>query len=260
MATNFHSTAVQGERKIWKDPPRCDTWDKPDNPPYSYYIFYMWANLNVLNKLRRERGMNTFSLRPHSGEAGDHDHMVTTFLLAESINHGITMRTSATLQYLHYIEQIGLAMSPMSNNALFLEYDKHPFDRFFRRGLNVSLSTDDPLQFHMTKEPLLEEYGTAKQFWKYSNVDLCEIARNSVLQSGFEDGVKQKWLGVNYNLPGIQGNDITRTNVPDVRIHFRHETLRDERSFLARCADTHYKGLLPPITSPSARGRAQPSQ
>ena len=49
---------------------------------------------------------------------------------------------------------------------------------YFRRGLNVSLSTDDPLQFHMTKEPLLEEYGTAKQFWKYSNVDLCEIARN----------------------------------------------------------------------------------
>jgi hypothetical protein len=33
---------------------------------------------------------------------------VTTFLLAESINHGITMRTSPTLQYLHYIEQIGL--------------------------------------------------------------------------------------------------------------------------------------------------------
>ena len=30
----------------------------------------------------------------------------------------------------------------------------------------------------MTKEPLLEEYGTAKQFWKYSSVDLCEIARN----------------------------------------------------------------------------------
>jgi AMP deaminase len=42
----------------------------------------MWANLNVLNKLRRERGFNTFALRPHSGEAGELDHMVTTFLLA----------------------------------------------------------------------------------------------------------------------------------------------------------------------------------
>jgi len=41
------------------------------------------------------------------------------------------------------------------------------------------------------------------------------------------------------------GNDINRTNVPDVRIHFRHETLQDERAFLAGCADAHYKGLLP---------------
>ena len=30
---------------------RCDLWDRPDNPPYSYYIYHMWANLNVLNKV-----------------------------------------------------------------------------------------------------------------------------------------------------------------------------------------------------------------
>jgi hypothetical protein len=34
------------------------------------------------------------------------------------------MRSSSTLQYLHYIEQIGLALSPMSNNALFLAYER----------------------------------------------------------------------------------------------------------------------------------------
>ena len=76
-----------------------------------------------------------------------------------------------------------------------------------------------------------------------------------MLQSGFEDCIKQRWLGSNYHLPGIQGNDITRTNVPDVRIHFRHETLQNERGFLARCADAHYKGLHPPVVSPSTRGR-----
>jgi AMP deaminase len=71
------------------------------------------------------------------------------------------------------------------------------------------------MQFHMTKEPLLEEYGMAKQMWKYSCVDLCEIARNSVLQSGFEDCIKQHWLGSNYNLPGVAGmngnDDLTYT-------------------------------------------------
>jgi len=47
-------------------------------------------------------------------------------------------------------------MSPLSNNALFVDYHKNPFHKFFERGLNVSLSTDDPLQFHFTREPLME--------------------------------------------------------------------------------------------------------
>lgn len=59
------------------------------------------------------------------------------------------------------IFQIGLAMSPLSNNSLFLDYHRNPFPMFFQRGLNVSLSTDDPLQIHLTKEPLVEEYGVA---------------------------------------------------------------------------------------------------
>lgn len=42
-------------------------------------------------------------------------------------------------------------MSPLSNNALFLTYERNPLPNFFRTGLNVSLSTDDPLQFHFTK-------------------------------------------------------------------------------------------------------------
>lgn len=59
--------------------------------------------------------------------------------------------------------QIGLAMSPLSNNALFLAFERNPFHSYFKRGLNVSLSTDDPLQFHYTKEPLIEEYSVASQ-------------------------------------------------------------------------------------------------
>lgn len=59
--------------------------------------------------------------------------------------------------------QIGLAMSPLSNNSLFLDYHRNPFPMFFARGLNVSLSTDDPLMIHLTKEPLVEEYSIAAQ-------------------------------------------------------------------------------------------------
>ena len=37
-------------------------------------------------------------------------------------------------------------MSPLSNNHLFVDYFQNPFPDFFACGLNVSLSTDDPLQ------------------------------------------------------------------------------------------------------------------
>lgn len=62
------------------------------------------------------------------------------------------MSTQApVLQYLYYLAQIGIAMSPLSNNSLFLSYHRNPLPEYLSRGLMVSLSTDDPLQFHFTK-------------------------------------------------------------------------------------------------------------
>ncbi len=87
---------------------------------------------------------------------------------------------------MYYLKQIGLAVSPVSNNKLFCKYQNSPFRKFFEIGLNVTLSTDDPLILHLTSEPLIEEYAIASQIFDLSNLDLAEIARNSVRQSGFE--------------------------------------------------------------------------
>lgn len=81
-----------------------------------------------------------------AGEAGDVDHLASCFMLCENIAHGINLRKSPCLQYLYYLGQIGLCMSPLSNNSLFLDYHRNPLPTFFARGLSVSLSTDDPLQ------------------------------------------------------------------------------------------------------------------
>jgi hypothetical protein len=139
-------------------------------------------------------------------------------------------------------------MSPLSNNALFLSFDRNPFMDYFQRGLQVTLSTDDPLQFHYTKEALMEEYSVAAQIWKLSSCDMCEISRNSVLASGWEAYLKERWVG-NVHIPaspvsggssGGEGepsesassapsqvpsltfdNDIAKTNVPDIRVNYR---------------------------------------
>lgn len=203
-------------------------WNGPQQPPYHYWTYHIAANIHVLNRLRASRGLTQVSWRPHSGEAGDVEHLAATFLTAEGINHGINLRRSPTLQYLYYLTGIGIAMSPLSNNRLFLSYTKNPFAEFFAKGLNVSLSTDDPLMLTYTKEPLLEEYAVAVQVWKLSSADMCEIARNSVLQSGWEYPWKCHFLGPNYAEPGPEGNDIHFTNVPHIRLQYRLETLRGE--------------------------------
>lgn len=35
------------------DSPLPGNWTEEDNPPYSYYLYYMYANMTVLNHLRR---------------------------------------------------------------------------------------------------------------------------------------------------------------------------------------------------------------
>ncbi|WVZ23269.1 hypothetical protein V8G54_001813 [Vigna mungo] len=220
------------ERRPTKHMPTPAEWTNEFNPAYSYYLYYSYANLYTLNKLRESKGMTTIKLRPHCGEAGDSDHLAAAFLLCHNISHGINLRKTPVLQYLYYLAQIGLAMSPLSNNSLFLDYHRNPLPMFFQRGLNVSLSSDDPLQIHLTKEALLEEYSVAAKVWKLSACDLCEIARNSVYQSGFSHQAKSHWLGEKYLLRGPEGNDIHKTNVPSLRISFRYETWKEEMQYI----------------------------
>ncbi|KAG7283272.1 hypothetical protein CRUP_005014 [Coryphaenoides rupestris] len=76
--------------------------------------------------------------------------------------------------------QVGIAMSPLSNNSLFLSYHRNPLPEYLSRG------PDD------LPEPLMEEYSIAAQ-------------------------AKSYWLGRSYSKEGPESNDIRATNVPDLR-------------------------------------------
>jgi len=203
---------------------RPHQWTNKKNPSYWWQLYFIWANLEVLNKLRATRGLNTFAFRPHAGETGDPMHLAATYMLCESINHGILLDMQVSLQYLYYLDQVGLSISPLSNNFLFRKIAENPFSKFFRRGLNVTISTDDPLLFHMSDDALLEEYSVVRATFDLSMTDVMEIARNSVLQSGFEDSFKEKWLGKDF-LKGLTFCDEVLTNVPLIRSKFRAEHL-----------------------------------
>lgn len=220
----------KADRLTYARYPVPSAWDGPQNPPYSYYLYYLYANMASLNQFRYRLGYNTFVLRPHCGEAGDPEHLVPAFITSQGISHGILLRKLPFMQFLYYLDQVGIAMSPISNNALFLSYEKNPFMSYFRKGLNVSLSSDDPLQFSFTREPLIEEYSIAIQIYKLTAVDSRELALYSVMQSGFEHEIKNHW---GYNMHTGEVN-IEKTNVPRPRLAFREETLKHERHLVEK--------------------------
>mmetsp|Transcript_13803 Transcript_13803/g.29800 ORF Transcript_13803/g.29800 Transcript_13803/m.29800 type:complete len:755 (-) Transcript_13803:596-2860(-) len=200
------------------------TWKQEDNPAYCWQLYYLWANIEILNRVRASKGLNQLAFRPHAGETGDSMHLAATYMLCRSINHGINLDKQVSLQYLYYLDQVGMSISPLSNNFLFRKIAQSPFPKMFKRGLNVTLSTDDPLLFHMSDDALLEEYSVARASFDLSMTDISEIARNSVLQSGFEAFLKEEWLGKNFR-KGVTHCDENKTHVPLIRAKFRAEHL-----------------------------------
>jgi hypothetical protein len=96
-----------------------------------------------------------------------------------------------------------------------------------------------------------QEYCVAAQVWRLSSADMCEIARNSVLQSGFEYPWKAHFIGPNYAVAGPLGNDIHLTNVPYIRLQYRLETLVAELQLVEEGVRTHREslGAAPPPDS-----------
>ena len=123
-----------------------------------------------------ELGLPTIDLRPiyefvasngmhrliHAGEIGGPEIVRESVELlgAERIGHGIAvMRDERTMDFIA-ARNIPLEVCPTSNlrtGALARQtgrpnagYDQHPLPLFFRRGLPVSLSSDDPAMFETT--------------------------------------------------------------------------------------------------------------
>eukprot|EP00477_Mikrocytos_mackini_P000351 GAHX01000373.1.p1 GENE.GAHX01000373.1~~GAHX01000373.1.p1 ORF type:complete len:684 (+),score=166.21 GAHX01000373.1:35-2053(+) len=213
-----------------------DTIVPGSNVPYSHYIYYMWANISSINQIRNQKGLNTFSLRPHSGESGSVHHLATSYLLVDGINHGIMLEKNPVLAYLFYLDQIGCSIALSSNNYLFKNFKKNPFKELFEMGLNVTVSTDDPLQFHITGQPLIEEYALARQYYKLTDCDILEIAKNSVRQSGLDCIVKVRRLGMGYDKPRTYSYPTKITGVSSCRYRFREDQLYDEIRFLCLAA------------------------
>ena len=71
-----------------------------------------------------------------------------------------------------------------------------------------------------------------KQIYKFPQSSLAELARNSVVQSGFEMEVKRHWLGQHWYLPGDAGNEINKVGVASLSLKCQATAFHDHPSTL----------------------------
>ena len=64
--------------------------------------------------------------------------------------------------------------------------------------------------------------------------------------------IKRHWLGPNFTLAGPRGNVVAKTNVPDIRLRFREETLREELDLVWR----HGPSPAPSVVAAQQRAQA----
>lgn len=78
-----------------------------------------------------------------------------------------------------------------NNNTLYDTYDYVLYDTVIHLSARHLFAADGVLISEL-EEPLMEEYAIAAQLWKLSTCDVCEIARNSVVQSGLSHQVQRR--------------------------------------------------------------------
>ena len=76
-------------------------------------------------------------------------------------------------------------------------YTGNPFMKLFKIGFKTCFSSDSVLfNSSYTLEPIIEEYSVAASIYSLNAADMCELARNSVLCSGYDGFYKAHWNGV----------------------------------------------------------------
>jgi aminodeoxyfutalosine deaminase len=159
-------------------------------PAADFRRVYEYAGRHGLHKLM------------HAGEIGGPESVreAVEILGVERIGHGIAvMRDERTMDFLA-ARNIPLELCPTSNlrtGALARQidresagYDQHPLPFLYRRGLPVTISSDDPAMFETT---VSDEYRYAHQM-NLSSADLLRIAEASFQHAFLSKSEKQELL------------------------------------------------------------------
>lgn len=122
-----------------------------------------------------------FHLACHAGEAAGPDYIWQAIrdLKVDRIGHGTSaIKDKKLVEYL-ISEQIPVEMCPISNVRTYAvaSLAEHPIYKFYKKGMLVSVNTDDPKMFNTTME---KEYTSLIETFNLDLSDIFNLAQNSI--------------------------------------------------------------------------------
>lgn len=140
----------------------------------------------------RAQGWHTVA---HAGEEGPADYVAQAIdiLAAERIDHGVRAEENPALLERLVAEQIPLTVCPLSNVNLgvFAKLKDHNIARLLRRGVAVSLHSDDPAYFGGYLSHCFEQTAAALDL---SAAEVVELNKNAIRAAFLDRAAKQRLL------------------------------------------------------------------
>ena len=140
-------------------------------------------------------GQQGYRLVAHAGEEGPPTYIVEALdrLKVERIDHGVRCMEDAELVERLVKAQIPLTVCPLSNVRLcvFGTMADHPIRHMLKRGLNVTVNSDDPPYFGGY---LLDNFQALHRELGLTMEDARQLAINSIRSSFIDEASSAAWL------------------------------------------------------------------
>lgn len=133
----------------------------------------------------------------HAGEAGGAERIREALDLfgAERLGHGTKLITDERLLEEVQRREIGIEACPTSNEQTrsWDDLAKHPVREYLKRGLLVSLNSDNPV---LGDSSVTHEYEVAAQAWKLTPEEQRTLAHNAVRTAFCDEATRKRLMEI----------------------------------------------------------------
>jgi adenosine deaminase len=133
----------------------------------------------------------------HAGEAGGPERIREALDLfgAERIGHGTKLIKDPVLLEEILMRHIGIEACLTSNRQTksWSDYATHPAREYLKRGILVSLNTDNP---RLGDSTVSNEFEQAREAWELTAQEEATLAHNAVLTAFCSDETRQRLLDI----------------------------------------------------------------